>query len=99
MHILFFYVPLILVVLCSGLFYVYFVVNLSKAQYRNAYTNQFIHKSAGIFQFVRKKMMSYGNFYFQKLVATLFRRSMDQILSKIGTTTTSKLVCLSASNT
>lgn len=62
-------------------------------------TNLFL-KSAGIFQFVRKKMMSYGNFYFQKLVATLFRRSMDQILSKIGTTTTtSKLVCLSASNT
>ena len=54
--------------------------------------------SAGIFQFVRKNMMSYGNFYFQKLVATLFRRSMDQILFKIGTTTTSKLMCLSASN-
>lgn len=59
-------------------------------------TNLFM--SAGIFQFVRKKMMSYGNFYFQKLVATLFRRSMDQILFKIGTTTTSKLMCLSASN-
>ena len=62
-------------------------------------------KAANIVQFVGKKviylsiLLSYGNLYFQKLVASLFRRSMDQILFKVGITTISKLVCLSASNT
>lgn len=98
------YMHLILVVLCSGLFYVYLVVNLSKAQQRNEYTYWFIDKGCKHSSVCRKEgdvfiLLSYGNLYFQELVASLFRRSMDQILFKIGITTISKLVCLSASNT
>lgn len=66
-------------------------------------------KAANIFQSVEKKMihlsilLSYevyiGILRFQKLTATLFRRSIDQIRFKTGITTISKLVCLSTSRT